>query len=37
MPGGTGHTDRCVLSPEQKAKLRQTDGQIGLEAGGVTV
>ena len=37
VPGGTGHTDRCVLSPEQKAKLRQTDGQIGLEAGGVTV
>ena len=37
VPGGTGHTDRCVLSPEQKAKRRLTDGQIGLEAGGVTV
>ena len=37
VPGGTGHTDRCVLSSEQKAKLRETDGQIGLEAGGVTV
>jgi peptide/nickel transport system ATP-binding protein/oligopeptide transport system ATP-binding protein len=37
VPGGTGHTDRCVLSPEQKGKRRQTDGQIGLEAGGVTV
>jgi peptide/nickel transport system ATP-binding protein/oligopeptide transport system ATP-binding protein len=37
VPGGTGHTDRCVVSPEKKAKLRQTDGQIGLEAGGVTV
>lgn len=37
VPGGTGHTDRCVLRTEQKTKLRQTDGQIGLEAGGVTV
>ena len=37
VPGGTGHTDRCVLGAEQKAKRRQTDGQIGLEAGGVTV
>jgi peptide/nickel transport system ATP-binding protein len=37
VTGGTGHTDRCVLSAAQKGKLRETDGQIGLEAGGVTV
>ena len=36
VPGATGHEDRCVMAPEQKEKLRQTDGQIGLEAGGVT-
>jgi peptide/nickel transport system ATP-binding protein/oligopeptide transport system ATP-binding protein len=35
VPGATGHEDRCVLDPEQKAKRRQTEGQIGLEAGGV--
>ncbi len=34
--GETGHTDRCVLPPERKAHLRQTGGQIGLVAGGVT-
>ena len=36
VPGATGHEDRCVMAPEQKEELRQTDGQIGLEAGGVT-
>ncbi len=36
VPGGTGHTDRCVLDPERKVVLRVTNGQIGLEAGGVT-
>ncbi len=36
VAGGTGHTDRCVLSAEQKVELRETDGRIGLEAGGVT-
>jgi peptide/nickel transport system ATP-binding protein/oligopeptide transport system ATP-binding protein len=36
VPGATGHEDRCVLEPERKQQLRQTDGQIGLEAGGVT-
>jgi peptide/nickel transport system ATP-binding protein/oligopeptide transport system ATP-binding protein len=36
LPGGTGHQDRCVLSPERKRVLRETDGQIGLVAGGVT-
>ncbi len=35
VPGATGHEDRCVLDPEQKVKRRQTEGQIGLEAGGV--
>ncbi len=35
--GGTGHEDRCVLAPDAKQRLRETDGQIGLEAGGVTV
>ena len=34
--GETGHEDRCVLSPERKRALRETDGQIGLVAGGVT-
>jgi peptide/nickel transport system ATP-binding protein/oligopeptide transport system ATP-binding protein len=34
--GATGHEDRCVMVPEQKAKLRQMGNQIGLEAGGVT-
>ncbi|HEV2776857.1 MAG TPA: ABC transporter ATP-binding protein [Solirubrobacteraceae bacterium] len=34
--GATGHEDRCVMEPEQKAKLRQMGNQIGLEAGGVT-
>ena len=37
VPGDTGHEDRCVLEPAAKTKLRQTDGQIGLEAGGVTI
>ena len=36
VPGATGHEDRCVMKPGQKEKLRQTGGQIGLEAGGVT-
>jgi len=36
LPGETGHEDRCVLSPERKRALRETDGQIGLVAGGVT-
>jgi peptide/nickel transport system ATP-binding protein/oligopeptide transport system ATP-binding protein len=36
VPGATGHEDRCVMAPAQKQTLRQTDGQIGLEAGGVT-
>ena len=36
VPGATGHEDRCVMKPEQKAKLRQMGDQIGLEAGGVT-
>ena len=36
VSGGTGHTDRCVLPPERKAQLRETEGQIGLVAGGVT-
>jgi peptide/nickel transport system ATP-binding protein/oligopeptide transport system ATP-binding protein len=36
LPGATGHQDRCVLEAAQKESLRQTDGQIGLEAGGVT-
>ncbi len=36
VAGATGHQDRCVLEPESKQKLRQTEGQIGLEAGGVT-
>jgi peptide/nickel transport system ATP-binding protein len=34
--GETGHEDRCVLSPERKRALRETDGRIGLVAGGVT-
>ena len=34
--GATGHTDRCVMAPERKAQLRETEGQIGLVAGGVT-
>jgi len=34
--GETGHEDRCVLTPERKAQLRETDGQIGLVPGGVT-
>jgi peptide/nickel transport system ATP-binding protein/oligopeptide transport system ATP-binding protein len=34
--GETGHEDRCVLSPARKRELRETDGQIGLVAGGVT-
>ena len=34
--GESGHTDRCVVTPERKAALRETDGQIGLVAGGVT-
>jgi len=34
--GETGHQDRCVLAPERKRELRETNGQIGLEAGGVT-
>jgi peptide/nickel transport system ATP-binding protein/oligopeptide transport system ATP-binding protein len=37
VAGGTGHEDRCVLAPEAKQKRRETGGQIGLEAGGVTV
>ena len=36
VPGATGHEDRCVMKPGQKEKLRQTGGQIGLQAGGVT-
>ena len=36
VPEATGHEDRCVMKPGQKEKLRQTGGQIGLEAGGVT-
>jgi len=36
VAGKTGHQDRCVLQPDSKAKLRRTEGQIGLEAGGVT-
>ncbi|MDP8968781.1 MAG: ABC transporter ATP-binding protein, partial [Actinomycetota bacterium] len=34
--GDSGHTDRCVLEPERKRELRETQGQIGLVAGGVT-
>ena len=34
--GATGHEDRCVMEPERKRSLRETDGQIGLVAGGVT-
>ena len=36
VAGATGHEDRCILTPERKRALRQTDGQIGLVAGGVT-
>jgi oligopeptide/dipeptide ABC transporter ATP-binding protein len=36
VAGETGHEDRCVLSPARKRELRETDGQIGLVAGGVT-
>ena len=34
--GESGHTDRCVMAPERKRELRETQGRIGLVAGGVT-
>jgi peptide/nickel transport system ATP-binding protein len=32
--GGAGHPDRCVLATEDKRRLRQVEGQIGLRAEG---
>jgi peptide/nickel transport system ATP-binding protein len=32
LPEAPGHCDRCWLSPERKAALRQVEGRIGLEA-----
>jgi len=32
LPEAPGHCDRCWLSPERKAMLRQVEGRIGLEA-----
>ena len=34
MPGEAAHRDRCWLTPEQKQKLREVEGRIGLEAPG---
>ncbi|MBS1887462.1 MAG: ABC transporter ATP-binding protein [Actinobacteria bacterium] len=31
LPGEPGHRDRCWLPPEQKRKLREIGGRIGLE------
>ncbi|MBN9621680.1 MAG: ABC transporter ATP-binding protein [Actinobacteria bacterium] len=32
LPGDPNHRDRCWLTPEQKKKLREVEGRIGLEA-----
>jgi peptide/nickel transport system ATP-binding protein/oligopeptide transport system ATP-binding protein len=31
LPGDPNHRDRCWLSPDQKKKLREVEGRIGLE------
>ncbi|MEY2441552.1 MAG: peptide/nickel transport system ATP-binding protein [bacterium] len=33
VPGATGHTDRCWLTPERKREVRQVGGEIGLAFG----
>jgi peptide/nickel transport system ATP-binding protein/oligopeptide transport system ATP-binding protein len=32
VPNAKGHADRCWLSPDEKKKLREVDGRIGLES-----
>jgi peptide/nickel transport system ATP-binding protein len=32
LPGANGHADRCWLDPQDKRKLREVEGRIGLEA-----
>jgi len=32
LPEATGHLDRCWKSPDEKRKLREVEGRIGLEA-----
>jgi hypothetical protein len=34
LPEAPNHRDRCWLTPEQKKKLREVEGRIGLEAPG---
>jgi oligopeptide/dipeptide ABC transporter ATP-binding protein len=31
LPGANGHADRCWLDPQDKRKLREVEGRIGLE------
>jgi peptide/nickel transport system ATP-binding protein/oligopeptide transport system ATP-binding protein len=32
LPGADGHADRCWLDPQDKRRLREVEGRIGLEA-----